>query len=92
VQFSRRPNPVFTAEYQAIVSALIAARRDAGLSQRGLARQIGKSSSHVCMIERGQRRVDALELCVIAKSLGISASSLFAKIEDSLDLLARRVA
>jgi transcriptional regulator with XRE-family HTH domain len=92
VQVSRRPNPVFTAEYKAIVSVLIAARREAGLSQRTLARRIGKTSSHVCMIERGQRRVDALELYRIAKSLGVSPSRLFARIEDSLDGVARQAA
>jgi transcriptional regulator with XRE-family HTH domain len=92
VQPLRRPNPVFTAEYQAIVAVLVAARREAGLSQRGLAQRIGKTSSHVCMIERGQRRVDALELYRIAKSLGISPSRLFARIEDSLDGVASRAA
>lgn len=92
MQFSRRPNPVFTVEYRALISVVVAARREAGVSQRGLAQRLGKANSHICMIERGQRRVDSLELYHIAKSLGISPSSLFARIEDKLDSMARRAA
>lgn len=67
----RRPNPVFSDEYCALREALIAARRRARLSQRALAARIGKCGSHVCMIERGQRRIDVLEFYQIARALDI---------------------
>ncbi|MDB5457353.1 MAG: hypothetical protein JWP92_2938, partial [Caulobacter sp.] len=46
------PNPIFSAEYEILTELLVAARRQAGLSQRALAARLGKSASHICMIER----------------------------------------
>ena len=66
-------NPVFSHEYEVVREVLIGARHEAGLSQRALAALLGKTGSHVAMIERGQRRVDLLEFCRIAESLGVFA-------------------
>lgn len=84
----RRPNPVFSEEYRALVSVVLQARRDAGLSQSALAERLGKAKSHICMIERGQRRVDALELYRMAKCLDLAPTELFRRIEERLDRLA----
>jgi transcriptional regulator with XRE-family HTH domain len=92
VTSSRRPNPVFTREYQALIAVVVAARQEAGLSQRDLAKRIGKASSHLCMIERGQRRLDAFELYLIAKSLGVRPSDLFARIEARLEGMLKQAA
>ncbi|MBU1375130.1 MAG: helix-turn-helix transcriptional regulator [Alphaproteobacteria bacterium] len=83
----RRPNPVFSDEYGVVREVLIGARREAGLSQRALAARLGKTGSHVAMIERGQRRVDLLEFCRIADSLGISAHDLVGRIAQQLETL-----
>jgi ribosome-binding protein aMBF1 (putative translation factor) len=85
----RRPNPVFSDEYEVVRAVLIGARRDAGLSQRALAARLGKTGSHVAMIERGQRRVDLLEFCRIADSLGVSADALVQRISEQLGALKR---
>lgn len=76
----RRPNPVFTPEYRALIDVLIRARRRSGLSQRSLSERLGKAQSHICMIERGQRRVDSLELCHIAQAIGAEPAALFGEI------------
>lgn len=81
----RRPNPVFTDEYAAIRELVVDARRGAGLSQRELAARIDKCASHVAMIERGQRRMDTLELFIIAKALGREPSDLFAELVERLE-------
>lgn len=83
----RRPNPVFSDEYSVVRQVLIDARRGAGLSQRELAARLGKSGSHVAMIERGQRRVDLLEFCRIADSLGVSPDALVGRIAEQLSAL-----
>jgi ribosome-binding protein aMBF1 (putative translation factor) len=83
----RRPNPVFSDEYEVVRAVLIGARREAGLSQRALAARLGKTGSHVAMIERGQRRVDLLEFCRIADSLGVSADALVNRIAERLGAL-----
>ena len=80
----RRPNPVFSDEYGIVRQVLIGARREAGLSQRALAARLGKTCSHVAMIERGQRRVDLLEFCRIAESVGVSADALVGRISVQL--------
>jgi transcriptional regulator with XRE-family HTH domain len=84
---ARRPNPVFSDEYGVIREILVEARREAGLSQRALAARLGKWGSHVAMVERGQRRVDLLEFCRIADSLGISADGLLQRIVERLGAL-----
>lgn len=76
--FARPPNPVFSEAYLRLRGVLIGARRSAGVSQRQLARRIGKSSTHICMIERGQRRVDVLEFARIARALGADPLALYA--------------
>ena len=62
---------------QSFRSGYLIARAEAGLSQRTLAARLGKAASHVAMIERGQRRVDALEFYFIAHALGVSPAALF---------------
>lgn len=84
---ARRPNPVFSDEYGVVRDVLIEARHEAGLSQRALAARLGKTGSHVAMIERGQRRVDLLEFCRIAESLGVSADALVNRIAAQLGAL-----
>lgn len=83
----RRPNPVFSDEYGVVRDVLVSARREAGLSQRALAARLGKTGSHVAMIERGQRRVDLLEFCRIAESLGLSPDALVGRISAQLGAL-----
>ena len=81
----RRPNPVFGEDYAALRGVLKAARRRAGLSQRTLGARLGKCQSHINMIERGQRRVDTLELYFIARALELNPSDLFAEIVTALE-------
>lgn len=78
---------MFSDDYRALVAVVVAARREAGVTQRSLAHRLGKAASHVGQIERGQRRVDALELYYIARCLGLRPTALFARIEQSLDRL-----
>lgn len=82
---ARRPNPVLSDEYRALREELIAARRQAGLTQTELAARLGKTKSHVCLIEKGQRRVDSLELYMIARCIGLPPSELFTRIARRLD-------
>lgn len=88
MSFNRRPNPVFSDEYRALVGVIVEARSEAGLSQRGLAAKLGKSASHISMIEAGQRRVDALELHRLANCLGLEPAVLARRISNRLDALA----
>ena len=85
--FCRRPNPVFSDEYQQLRDALVEARQQAGITQRDLAERLGKSHSHVARIENGQRRVDTLEFFRIARSVGVEPVRLFEAVSRRLDEL-----
>lgn len=73
-------NAIFDDEYGPVVATLIEARRAAGVSQRQLGRKLGRSQSHICMIERRQRRVEIVEFCRIAEALGLEPEVLFARV------------
>jgi transcriptional regulator with XRE-family HTH domain len=69
------------AEHYKIVGAcLAAARRRANVTQDELAARLGKPQSFVSEYERGQRRVDVVELLVISRALGVDPVALFAEI------------
>ena len=82
-----RSNPVFSPEHRCLVEVLIAARIGAGLSQRALARALGRSQSHVCKIEQGERRVDVLEFHRVARCCGLDPTDLYARYSDRLKAL-----
>jgi transcriptional regulator with XRE-family HTH domain len=71
-------------EHHKIVGAcLAAARRQANITQQELAARLGKPQSFVSEYERGQRRVDVVELLVISRALGVDPIALFAEIARS---------
>ncbi len=54
----------------ALIGALVAARRSAGLTQAGLAERLQCHQSFVARIESGQRRIDVAELVILCRALG----------------------
>lgn len=71
------PNTIFTAEHTRFVKALSVVRRDAGVTQAELSTALGRNQSYISNIERGQRRVDVIEFCEIARALGREPVELF---------------
>ncbi len=59
--------------HQALCEAIIAARNDAGLTQAGLAKRLRCHQSFVARVESGERRVDVIELIVLARAIGLSS-------------------
>ena len=60
------PN-IFTQEYEEFRRRLVQARLDAGMMQTEVAEALGKPQSYVSKCERGERRLDAIELAQWAK-------------------------
>jgi transcriptional regulator with XRE-family HTH domain len=75
---------VHPKEHKVVGAALAAARDRAGLTQKQLARLLRKPQSFVSNYERGQRRIDVLELLRIVEALGGDARAVF------MDIVARR--
>ncbi len=57
----------YRAKYQKFVQRLRQARLDAGLTQVEAGKQLKKPQAYISKIERGERRVDAVELDELAK-------------------------
>lgn len=85
--WGRRPNPVFGEEYAELRRILKTARSEAGLSHRSLARRLGRHASHIAKIESGQRRVDVLDLYLLARALGLEPDALFSAIASRFDVV-----
>lgn len=62
---------LFSEPYGELLRALVVARKGAGLRQIELAERLGKPQSFVSKIERGERRLDVVEMIVVARAIGV---------------------
>jgi len=58
---------IHSSEYKMVLEKLHEARLSAGLTQVEVVEKLGKPQSYISKIERGERRVDIVELSKIAK-------------------------
>ena len=75
---------VVSPEYRTAIDAIKAARDEQGLSQRELARRLGKHPSFVNKIEQLERRLDVLEFIAIARAIGVAETALLQTIVQAL--------
>lgn len=73
-----------SADYRAFINALSQFRQMQEISQRDLARRIGKPPSFINKIELFKRRLDIIEFVVIAEAMGQSAGTLLEKLRGVL--------
>lgn len=71
------------ARYRRLIEALADARKNAGVTQVGLAQRLGKRQQFVSKYESGERRLDAVEFVDIARALGLDAATLVSEIPPS---------
>lgn len=67
---------VFSPAYLRLRDWLVAARRADGLTQAQLAERLGRPQSFVSKYERGERRLDFVEVLEIADALRVDACDL----------------
>jgi len=72
--------------HEALCGALVAARKSAGLTQADLAKELKCHQSFVARIESGERRIDVIELVVLARALGTDAGDLLSVAEKRTEL------
>jgi transcriptional regulator with XRE-family HTH domain len=77
-------------EYKVVGAALAAARERAGLTQKQLARKLRKPQSFVSNYERGQRRIDVLELLRIVDAFDGDPRRVFSDIIAAIGMARRR--
>lgn len=63
---------VFTRAYRVFLRRLREARAKAGLTQEEVGRRLGQSQSFISKCERGERRMDVIELMAFCKALDVA--------------------
>ena len=71
--------------HEALREALIAARKTAGLTREQLAKRLKQHQSFVARVESGERRIDVVELIVLARALGADTVGLLAATESATE-------
>jgi transcriptional regulator with XRE-family HTH domain len=74
----------FSFEYEVFLSKLIEARKSADFTQQDLAKRVGQTQSWVSKVERGERRLDVIELRAICRALSISFAAFVKQLEAAL--------
>ena len=64
------------SRYGILRARLVELREAKGLTQTDIALQLGKPQSYVSKYERGERRLDIVELIAVAKVLGVDPAQL----------------
>ncbi|MDY0918439.1 helix-turn-helix domain-containing protein [Pseudomonas viridiflava] len=64
-------NSTHNSDYQLLLSVLRECRQRAGVSQVDLANRLGNTQTFISKCERGERRLDVVELVEFAEALGL---------------------
>lgn len=75
------PKSLHRPEYAAVLDALRELREDADLLQAELGKKLRRSQSYVSMVERGEIRLDALQLRDWCVACGTALSAFVAMLE-----------
>jgi transcriptional regulator with XRE-family HTH domain len=75
---------IHSAQYRLFLKVLRDARRRAGLTQIDLAKHIGETQSFVSKCERGERRIDMIELRAFCLAFGVSLKEFVGTMERKL--------
>lgn len=67
---ARMPPPFRSARHQRLAELIAQYRREAGLKQADVARELGRHQPFITSIENGQRRIDVVEFLQLARIIG----------------------
>ena len=75
---------IYTREYEVALCLLRDARTRAGITQVELARKLGQTQSFVSKIERGDRRLDIVQLRTLCRIYGLTLAEFVERLEKEL--------
>jgi transcriptional regulator with XRE-family HTH domain len=75
---------IYSARYRAFLKLLKKTRQSAGLTQIQLARKIGETQTFVSKCERGERRIDVIELQTFCRAFGMNLKHFVAALERAI--------
>lgn len=75
---------IYTREYTTVTRLLRETREKTGLTQVELAEKLGQSQSFVSKYERGERRLDVIQLRTVCLTLGVKLADFVERLERAL--------
>lgn len=75
---------IYTREHAAFLRLLRQAREGAGLTQVGLAAALQRTQSFVSKVERGETRLDIVQLRTVLLALGVSLPEFARRLERAI--------
>jgi len=69
--------------YRSLLASIKQARIESGLTQEELASKVGRPQSFIAKIESGERRIDVVELIVLARFLGADLAAILSKVQSA---------
>ncbi len=75
---------IYTEEYGVLLRLLREAREAAGLTQVQLAKKLRQSQSFVSKVERGDRRLDLIQLRTICQAIDLTLPAFVERLERAL--------
>lgn len=75
---------IHTKDYQTFLNMLREARIAADLTQEDLAARLDQTQSFISKCERGERRLDIVEVRTFCSAIGISFTSLVKRLDQRL--------
>ena len=77
------PKSIRSDGLRALGRAVAEIRRERSLTQREFAASIGSSKTFIARIELGTRRIDVVELVVLARLIGVDPTDLLERVADA---------
>ena len=75
---------IYSNDYALFLRHLKETRKKAGVTQEQLAERVGQTQSFISKVERGERRLDVVELRAFCKALGVSFPSFVTQFDKLL--------
>jgi ribosome-binding protein aMBF1 (putative translation factor) len=76
---------IHSTEYGVFLRVFREARRRAGLTQTDLAHKVGESQSFISKCERGERRIDVVELRAFCRAFDLTLKQFVASFERAAE-------
>ena len=80
---------IHSAHYAEFLKILKKVRQDAGLTQTELAQKIGETQTFISKCERGERRIDLVELRTLCQAFGLSLKQFVSTLERAIGKVKR---
>ncbi len=77
---------IHSSRYAVFLKVLREARERAGLTQVQLARKIGETQTFISKCERGERRIDVIELQTFCRAFGLPLKQFVTALERAIGM------